>query len=321
MRAILRTDALKPRQTLAMENLIEGVIVNHPTLGLGKILLRDQDKVWVYFKDIEGNPKDAIKALSLSVAKLSRSSVQVDQVLDNLPPMVHGGKVVPPDHVRLTEKQALDLFVKGFRSFEDKKYLERERNYKWDAHKETRARLLSAAGRRLVQADLKNELPKLLRDLIQATNLLAVQETIRLNDAFKVKGTAQSCAKSVLDFVDGPSAETFNALTDCIGGLPAEPGSNVLTWPIVTLLPFLADPKNHMFLKPLMTQRVADVFMFDLLYHSRPSWPTYQRLIQLSEILLNRLRPLGARDYIDVQSFMWIVEGSAYMKGKVQKAK
>jgi hypothetical protein len=303
------------------DGLSEGTIVIHPTLGLGKILLRDGDSAWVYFKDVEGEPKDAIKKLILSMAKLAPAPKQTDPVLDNLPPMVHGGKVVPPDRIRLTEKQAVNLFIEGYKSFEDTSYLKRERNYKWEAHEDVRSRLLKGPGRKLAQADSKNQLPKLLGDLIHATNLLAVQEVIRLNNAFKEPGAAQSYARGVLGFVDEPSAETFDRLIDAVSGLPAEPGSGVLTWPIVTLLPFLAEPKRHMFLKPQMTQRVADVFMFDLLYDSKPTWATYQRLLRLSEMLLNRLRPLGARDFIDVQSFMWAIEGRAYMKTKVKKAK
>ena len=63
-----------------------------------------------------------------------------------------------------------------------------------------------------------------------------------------------------------------------------------------------------------MTRRVAETFSFDLLYTPRPNWTTYSRLLQLSEHLLVRLRPLGAVDLIDVQSFMWIVGGEPYRK-------
>jgi hypothetical protein len=300
------------------DGLNAGIIVIHPKFGLGKILVRDDESAWVYFKDIEGEPKDAIKKLVLSMAKLAPAPNQTDPVLDNLPPMVHAGKVVPPNRIRLTEKQAENLFIKDHRSFEDHSYLELERNYKWKAHEDVRSRLLKGPGRQLAESDSKNQLPKLLRDLIHATNLLAVQEMIRLNNAFKEPGAAQSYARGVLGFVDEASKETFDGLVDAVSGLPAESGSSVLTWPIVTLLPFLAEPKRHMFLKPRVTKRVADVFMYDLLYDSTPTWATYQRLLRLSEMLLNRLQPLGARDFIDVQSFMWIIEGRAYMKVKAK---
>ena len=69
-----------------------------------------------------------------------------------------------------------------------------------------------------------------------------------------------------------------------------------------------------MFLKPMQTQRIAAAFSFDLLYSTFPKWATYNRLLTLSNQLLERLRSLRARDLIDVQSFMWAVEGLPYMK-------
>jgi hypothetical protein len=303
------------------DGLNAGIIVIHSTLGLGKILVRVGESAWVYFKDIEGEPKDAVKKLALSMAKLAPAPNQTDPVLDNLPPMIYAGRVVPPNRIRLTEKQAENLFIKDHESFEDHSYLELERNYKWKAHEDVRSRLLKGPGRQLAESDSKNQLPKLLRDLIHATNLLAVQERIRLNHAFKEPGAAQSYTRGVLGFVDEPSKETFDGLVDAVSDLPAESGRSVRTWPIVTLLPFLAEPQRHMFLKPKVTKRVADVFMYDLLYDSTPTWATYQRLLRLSEMLLDRLRPLGARDFIDVQSFMWAIEGRAYMKVKAKRGK
>ena len=93
----------------------------------------------------------------------------------------------------------------------------------------------------------------------------------------------------------------------------------MLTWPVVTILPFLAKPEAHMFLKPVQTQRIAEAFTFDLSYSPHPKWATYDRLLTLSNRLLDRLRPLGARDLIDVQSFMWVVEGLPLMKESVRK--
>ena len=90
-------------------------------------------------------------------------------------------------------------------------------------------------------------------------------------------------------------------------GLPARTdGSRVLTWPNVTILPFLADPSNHMVLKPQITRRLARRMPFDLLYSASLSWHTYEALMRLSESLLDRLAPLEAKDYIDVQSFVWV---------------
>lgn len=37
-------------------------------------------------------------------------------------------------------------------------------------------------------------------------------------------------------------------------------------------------------------------------------WQCYERVLAMTETLLDRLEPLGAKDYIDVQSFMWVTQ-------------
>jgi hypothetical protein len=39
------------------------------------------------------------------------------------------------------------------------------------------------------------------------------------------------------------------------------------------------------------------------------NWLTYAKLLEMSGQLLEALRPYGARDFIDVQSFIWMVGG------------
>ena len=115
--------------------------------------------------------------------------------------------------------------------------------------------------------------------------------------------------------MDEGDEPAFSGLVEATGSLPADPGrARVLTWPVVTILPFLAKPERHMFLKPMQTQRIAEAFTFDLAYSARPKWDTYNRLLILSNRLLERLHPLGARDLIDVQSFMWVVAGWPFMR-------
>ena len=62
-----------------------------------------------------------------------------------------------------------------------------------------------------------------------------------------------------------------------------------------------------MFLKPTATCECADRLRFDLGYTSKLEWGTYDRLLTMSRNLLEKLKPLGARDFIDVQSYMWVV--------------
>jgi len=45
---------------------------------------------------------------------------------------------------------------------------------------------------------------------------------------------------------------------------------------------------------------------FDLPYAASPTWPCYDALLRMSARLRDELRPLGAADYVDVQTFMWV---------------
>jgi hypothetical protein len=67
-----------------------------------------------------------------------------------------------------------------------------------------------------------------------------------------------------------------------------------------------------MFFKPEASKRLQESFSFDLQYSSVPNWTTYSKLLQISQDLLVRLSHLGARDLIDVQSFIWIVFAEPY---------
>ena len=305
---------------MAAEILSVGLIVTHKTWGLGKVVHLDPQNAWVYFRDIEGTPKDAVKQLNRRVAVLTVAENQSDTALDHVPPMVRNGRVDPPHSLRITEQQAIDGFVADFpRAFDDPRYLKQERNKKWKAHRQVAEELLSLHGRRIVAEGPLDVLADTLKRLIglgPAKHLLDRREIIAANEAFRRdRRAAQAFGEAVLRLVDEGDERAFSGLVEATGSLPADPGkARVLNWPIVTILPFLARPDGHMFLKPMQTQRIADAFTFDLAYSARPQWDTYDRLLILSNRLLERLRPLGARDLIDVQSFMWVVAGWPFRK-------
>lgn len=295
-----------------------GQLVRHCTelaWGLGKIVHTTHDHVFVYFKDIAGTPKEAVKRFKRQMPVLTPAEVQRDVVLDHLPPMVKNGMLTIPAVRRTTAQQAISAFIQAYRQFEDPEYLRHERNYKWNAHDLACQQLLSPQGRQLLVDGDGETASMIMRKIVHATNLLATSEIISLTDGLKDPQTALQLARRTVDFIDQDGAPAFDALIDAIEDLPMPPeGKKVLTWPVATLIPFLAQPDTHMFLKPMQTRKTADAFMFDLLYTPRPNWSTYERLRQLSREILDHIRPLGARDMIDVQSFMWVVNGAPYMQ-------
>jgi hypothetical protein len=80
----------------------------------------------------------------------------------------------------------------------------------------------------------------------------------------------------------------------------------VFTWPIVTLLPFFAQANKFLALKPTNTELMAARMSYDLKYDSTPNWETFDQSLRMAQQLFAKLQPLGAKDMIDVQHFMWL---------------
>jgi hypothetical protein len=80
-------------------------------------------------------------------------------------------------------------------------------------------------------------------------------------------------------------------------------------WTIVTYLPFLWNPKTHMFLKPEVTKdfaaRVGHRFAND--YEPRLKLKVYESLLDLARTTEVELADLEPADRIDIQSLIWVV--------------
>ncbi len=91
--------------------------------------------------------------------------------------------------------------------------------------------------------------------------------------------------------------------------MPVQTGtSRFTTWPVLTILPSLADPARFICVQPTQVNECAARLRFDIQYSPALRWVTYRKILTMSDMILEHLRPLGARDYIDVQSFMWVIE-------------
>ena len=80
-------------------------------------------------------------------------------------------------------------------------------------------------------------------------------------------------------------------------------------WTVVTLLPFLWRPEQHMFLKPEATKDFATRVghRFAAAYEPRLDIAVYDSLLDLAARTTGELSDLKPRDRIDVQSFIWVV--------------
>jgi hypothetical protein len=109
----------------------------------------------------------------------------------------------------------------------------------------------------------------------------------------------------------GDGEKKFNAWIEAVNRLPRRQ-TRVLTWPLVTVFGFIAQPDLHLFLKPNVTRRAAEAYGFDFQYRSRPSWETYENLHAFTRAIRRDVRDLRPRDMIDLQSFIWVQGSEEY---------
>jgi hypothetical protein len=135
------------------------------------------------------------------------------------------------------------------------------------------------------------------------TNLIFLFEKMALRDAVKSPAGACEFSRGLYGFVCGPGDMERKFMSWCkvVAALPRKQ-TRVLTWPIVTVFAFIAQPKTHMFVKPNVTRIAAREYGFDLQYASRPSWSSYASVLEFSSVVWRDLRDLHPRDLIDIQS-------------------
>jgi hypothetical protein len=138
-------------------------------------------------------------------------------------------------------------------------------------------------------------------------------EKMALRDAVKSPAGAKLFATALSAFLHGRGkpASRFQNWVEAVGRLPRKQ-TRVLTWPVVTVFGFIAQPDQHVFLKPNVTRAAAAEYEFDFQYASRPSWETYASLLDFAQTARRDLADLKPRDMIDLQSFLWVQGSDEY---------
>lgn len=296
-----------------------GTIVKNsmkPEWGLGKVVAVAGGTAHVVFKNVGG---DRAKRIQLKVLEVA--DVQHDPLLDHLPPLKKGtgkyeGHFMLPAK-RLTLKETVETFLRTYpEGFYDRRYIgdrqSGERAYKLMAHEKWNDQFGQGRFRELLEADRKAELVESTLSILTKVNLLSSFESIALRDALANEMAAQRFFKTLLPFLEarqlnGEIAENY---FDAVRDLPQkEGGARVSTWPVATIIPFLAMPEKHMFLKPEVTKRAQETLGFNLNYDATPNWLTYKSLLEMGQVYMEQLDHLKPRDFIDIQSFIYVACG------------
>jgi hypothetical protein len=209
-------------------------------------------------------------------------------------------------------RKFLHFFPRGFR---DETYLAWERDYKWETHQRWDEVLNRNEFRRLLK---KGEYLEVAARAVRTEqrsrhSMIFSFEKMALRDALKSPAGARAFATGLYAFLHGTGSDEarFKAWCETVAALPRKQ-TRVLTWPLVTVFGFIAQPEKHIFLKPLVTKIAAQKYGFTLQYQSKPNWQTYSRLLEFAEAIRCDLRDLRPRDMIDLQSFLWVQGSDEY---------
>ena len=212
--------------------------------------------------------------------------------------------------VQRARRKFLRVFAGGFR---DETYLDWERDYKWRAHLRWQDNLSESGFRRLIEGGKFDEAARLASAVESRTNLLFSFEKMALRDAIRSPAGAQAFACALFDFLHGSDAPEIR-FASWIAALDALPRrqTRVLTWPLATVFGFIAQPKQHFFLKPIVTREALRRCGVAFEYASRPSWPVYKALLDAVRTVRGEIASMGPRDMIDMQSFLWVQGSDEY---------
>lgn len=197
--------------------------------------------------------------------------------------------------------------------YQGKKYKSWERDYKWNAHLLWEEKLNKKEFKRLLDLKEYAEIAKRAVNIESKTNLLFSFEKMALRDAIKDDEAAKTFSKGLFDYIYGTKSLRirFEHFVTMMKSLPVKQ-TRVVTWPVLTVFGFLADPVTHIYLKPTVTKVAAKKYGFDFNYSSKPEWKTYQSLLNFGNQVRNDTAKYEPVDNIDIQSFIWVTGSEEY---------
>jgi hypothetical protein len=310
-----------------MADLENGTLVEHTTLGVGKIVAVEENAVHVFFPDSDKRFAAKLR-LPAARALLRTEGFERNSWLEGLSAFALDAtsRRYGLTATWLTHDQAIEQFLAIFpEGFVDPAYCgegKGKRAWRWRAAQAAWADAFGKGeGERLVADD---DLTELVKRALNVEKLIAPlhppADTDAVKEAFADKETTRAFFGALVELVSVPSPARarFEKLFGAARALPIEPAQQ---WLVATLFPFVASPGRHVLLRPKATCEAAERLGCDLRYEASLNWATYAALRTLSTQLLEKLKPNGAKDFVDVESFMHVTAAKRHVDGAAPSRK
>lgn len=294
-----------------MADLQNGTLVQHTTLGVGKIIALEPNAVHVFFPDSDKRFAAKLR-LPAARALLRTEGVERNTWLEGLSAFALDPKVGRYALAAswLTHDEAVDQFLAVFpRGFADPAYAAGNdgRAAGWRAaHTRWTETFGEGEGERLLaEGDVDELVKRALQVEKPVASLHPAGDAGAVKDALLRSEAARPFCTALFELlsVPSPGRVRFEKLFAAARGLPVEPAQQ---WLVATLFPFIASPGRHVVVRPKITCAAAARLGCDVGDDAFPNWPTYAALRALSVQLLEKLKPNGAMDFVDVEVFLHV---------------
>jgi hypothetical protein len=218
------------------------------------------------------------------------------------------------DNLRVPEKrdrhryqslpESIERFLERYpKGFYDDRFTDEERDYKVRAHQIALSLLSQRELAHLLSVNDCAEVCRRAVSVAYETNLIFPNEKMALRDGLQLPAHQQAFAAALYNLLYGDDdlQPRFETYADVLEGISAA------KWTIATYFLFMVYPEEHMFLKPIVTQKTAAISRFEINYRPDLNWRTYKSVLAFGNYLKAELVGLLPRDMIDVQSFMWCI--------------
>lgn len=302
-----------------MSGIRVGSYVTHslrPTWGVGKVFASSLDHVLVGFRSLPESERFKRMAWRPGLLETARGvtfDIELDSWAVEADSTCHYiAAESRPKRAKAalwSKEEAMERFLAKYSDgFIDAWYRTSHRDARMAQHRLWNERLPGTALRDLAGAQ-PHVAARHILDILELKEkplLHAKSELARVRAAFMRTERMPAFLLALADVIEAPllASPQFDAYLAAFAALEQQPKRTPLSWPAVTVLPFIANPARHLFVKPAAMRTAATGLGFDLKFRPAPNWTTYDRVIAFGQELLYFIRKRGGEDMIDVNEFI-----------------